>query len=709
MYQAIVNKGKVTPEEVPAPLIDDNKILIRVVSSAISAGTEFSGVVSSGTPLAKRIISQPEKVIKTAKQVQQVGFSKVYQQVKGLLDYGNPTGYSVSGIVIHVGKNIKSFKPGDHVAAAGGGFATHSEYVEVPENLTVLMPKGLDFQKASTVTIGAIAMHGVRRANLTFGEFALVVGSGLIGLLTVQILKLSGIRVIVSDPDKKRLELAKELGAEYVFDPTKEDIVKQVTNITGGNGADAVIFTAATSSSEPLSQSFQSCRRKGKVILVGVSGMEIDRKDIYPKEIDFIISTSYGPGRYDDEYELKGMDYPFAYVRWTENRNFSEYLRLLNSDAIKVDPLVQKVYPFEQVEEAFNSLKDPSDKPVLVLLDYGMPDPDQAVIYSEIDRVVNIRKATADKTKINVALIGTGNFAKGVHLPNFTRLKTKYNLHAVVSGTGHHAKSIADQYGAAYATTDYDKVIDDPDIDLVFICTRHALHGGMVLKALEKGKAVFVEKPLAISKEEVDAIEAFFKKNDPAPLLMVGYNRRFSKIAKEVKKQADKRINPLFIRYRMNAGYLDQSHWVFSEGGRIIGEACHIVDLMQYIVGHPVKEVASSEISPNTAHFSSEDNKSFTLKFDDGSIASIDYFSCGSKQASKEYMEVHFDNKTMIMDDFKTLTSYGAEAIDIHLKQSDKGHLDELEVLHSYLTDQSPGLPIDLNSLLQTSNVTFIV
>ncbi|MDF1573010.1 MAG: bi-domain-containing oxidoreductase [Bacteroidales bacterium] len=705
MYQAIVRKGKVTPEEVPAPLIDDDKILIRVVNSAISAGTEYSGVVSSGTSIARRVVSQPEKVIKTARQIQQVGLSKVYQQLKGLLEYGNPTGYSISGIVVHVGKNIKSFKRGDYVAAAGGGFATHAEYVEVPENLTVNLPGKLDFKAASTVTIGAIAMHGVRRAKLTLGEFGLVIGSGLIGLLTIQILRLSGVRVIVSDPDERRLNLAKEMGAEFIINPTKDDIVKQVKNFTDGNGADAVIFTAATNSSEPLSQAFQSCKRKGKVILVGVSGMEIDRKDIYPKEIDFIISTSYGPGRYDDDYELKGRDYPFSYVRWTEKRNFSEYLRLVSTEEILIEPLIEKVFPFQQVEEAFHALKDASDKPVLLILDYGMPEDDKLEEYSEINRTVHLKKPAADRNKINVALIGTGNFARGVHLPNLTKLKSKYNLHAVVSHTGHHAKSIADQYGGSYATTDYDKVLDDEHVDLVFICTRHALHGEMVLRALEKGKSVFVEKPLAINKEELEAIEAFYKKNTSAPLLMVGFNRRFSKIAKEIKKHTDARINPLFIRYRMNAGYLDNAHWVFSEGGRIVGEACHIIDLMQYIVGSRIIEVSSSEITPNTDHFKAEDNITFTLKFDDGSIAAIDYFSTGSNQVSKEYMEVHFDSKSIIMDDFKELKGYGLKLNEKNYSQSEKGHLNELISLFNTLTEGGD-YPIPLEDIFQNTNIT---
>lgn len=709
MYQAIVKKGRVTPEEVPAPLIDDDKIMIRVVNSAISAGTEFSGVVSSGTSVAKRIVSQPEKVIKTARQIKKDGLSKVYQQLKGLLEYGIPTGYSISGIVVHVGKNIKSFKRGDYVAAAGGGFATHSEYVEVPENLTVLMPGKLDFKAASTVTIGAIAMHGVRRAKLTFGEFALVIGAGLIGLLTIQMLKLSGVRVIVSDPDEKRLNLAKEMGAEFIMNPLKGDIVKQVENFTDGNGADAAIFTAATTSSEPLSQAFQSCKRKGRVILVGVSGMEIDRKDIYPKEIDFMISTSYGPGRYDDAYELKGRDYPFAYVRWTEKRNFSEYLRLLSTGEILIEPLIDKVFPFQQVEEAFNTLKDPSDKPVLVLLDYGIPEESKLENYADINRTVFLKKRSADNSKINIALVGTGNFARGVHLPNLSKLKSKYNLHAVVSRTGHHAKSIADQYGGSYATTDYEKVLEDAQVDLVFICTRHAQHGEMVLKALEKGKSVFVEKPLAIKKEELDAIEAFFKNNQEAPLLMVGFNRRFSKIAREIKKHTDERINPLFIRYRMNAGYLKKDHWVFSEGGRIIGEACHIVDLMQFIVGRPITEISSNEISPNTDHFKAEDNKTFTLKFDDGSIASIDYFSMGNNKISKEFMEIHFDGKSIVMDDFKELKGYGLKLKEIKNSQSDKGHLEELLILYSALSEEKNDFPISLDHIFENSKVTLMI
>ena len=310
MKQALVKKGIVIGEDVPAPLVSKSSVLIKVVNSCISAGTELSGVAASGTPLIKRIMDQPQKIAKIINLTRSEGIMKVYRQVRGELEAGKPTGYSISGVVIGAGEGVDKFQPGDHVAAAGGGLANHAEYVDVPVNLVVKMPEGLDFKQASTVTLGAIALQGVRRAELKLGEYCVVTGTGILGLLTIQLLRISGIRVIAIDPDKNRLALAKELGAELILDPADENIVRQVLNFTNGHGTDAVIFTAATSSSEPLSQAFQMCRRKGRVVLVGVSGMTIDRKDIYPKEIDFLISTSYGPGRYDKQYEEKGIDYP---------------------------------------------------------------------------------------------------------------------------------------------------------------------------------------------------------------------------------------------------------------------------------------------------------------------------------------------------------------------------------------------------------------
>ena len=710
MKQALVKKGIVYSEEVPAPVVSDGFVLIKVVNSCISAGTEMAGVLSSGTPLIKRILKQPEKITKAINLIRSEGFDKAYKQISGEMEAGKPTGYSVSGIVIGTGKNVEEFQPGDQVAAGGGGYAHHAEYVEVPKNLVVKMPEKLEFKDASTVALGAIAMHGIHRANLTLGEFCVVFGTGILGLLTVQMLAASGIRVIAIDLDPDRLKIAEKTGAEFIINANEEDPVKVVLNITNGYGTDAVIFTASTSSNTPLSQSFQMTRKKGKVILVGVSGMEIKRQDIYQKEIDFLISTSYGPGRYDRNYELKGIDYPYHFVRWTERRNFSEYLRLLQKRTIDLSPLISKVFSVENITKAFQSLENDSPKPLMVILDYGKPDNDFLRKSQHPQRVIHFHHKTVKNNIVRVAIVGTGSFATHMHLPNLFSLKNKFLIRAVVDNKGHKAKAVAEQYGAHYATTDFNEVLNDAETDLVLICTRHDNHGALTLQALQYGKHVFVEKPLATKTDEVEAIEQFY--NNPEkdkPLLMVGFNRRFSRYAREIKKYTDKRINPLFIHYRMNAGYIPADHWVHENGGRIVGEACHIIDLMSFFTGSPVTTLHVETLSPTTGKYQSSDNKSIILKYQDGSVATIEYFAVGSRELPKEYMEIHYDEKSIIMEDYKSLKGYGSKITSLKTAHSEKGHLEELERLHKVLIGETNNWPIPLEEILQTSYITLTI
>jgi threonine dehydrogenase-like Zn-dependent dehydrogenase len=599
MIQAIIKKGRVLPEVVPAPMVSKGSVLIKVVNSCISAGTELSAVASSGKSLIKKALEQPENVKKVIKMVNCDGLALAYAKIMGRLDLGSPTGYSISGIVLAVGEGIENIKVGDQVAAAGAGIANHSEYVDVPRNLVVRIPIGLDFKSASTIALGGIAMQGVRRADLRLGEMAVVVGAGSIGLLAVQMLKLSGVRVAVSDLDERRLEIARELGAELILNPSRENIVEMVNNWSGAHGADAVLFTAATSSSDPLSESFQMVKKKGRVVLVGVSGMEIKREDIYPKELDFLISTSYGPGRYDRNYEEKGKDYPYAYVRWTENRNMTEYLRLIHNGSIKLDSLIDAIYPIEQVTEAFESFKKSENKPLMVLLDYGLPELSQLETNLSHHRKVVLQNSPVKKDIIKIALVGVGGFATGMHLPNIIKLSDKYRLAAVMDRSGQKAKAIAHQYKANYATTNYDDILNDSEVDLVLIATRHDSHASLVLEALQAGKNVFVEKPLATNQEELDKIKTFYESDNPnKPVLLTGFNRRFSKYIVEIKKYTDQRINPLLIRYRMNAGYIPIDHWVHENGGRIIGEACHIIDLATAMINSTIISICVESLNP---------------------------------------------------------------------------------------------------------------
>ncbi len=705
MLQAVVKKGKVLSESVPAPNVSSGGLLIKVVNSCISAGTEMSNVSETGKPLIKRALEQPAEVRNALNFAKENGIMKTIARIRGTLEGGKPTGYSISGIVIAVGAGVKEYSVGDHVAAAGAGIANHAEFVDVPENLVMPMPKGLDFKLASTVTLGGIAMHGVRRANLNLGEICVVQGAGILGLIAQQMLQASGIRTIVIDLDEHRLEIAKSLGAEATLNPKNQDVVKVVEAISNGYGADAVLFTAATSSSEPLSTAFKMTKRKGKVVLVGVSGMEINRGDMYKKEIDFLISTSYGPGRYDDNYEKKGLDYPYGYVRWTENRNMAEYLRLLQNGVIDISQMVNAVYPIEKVEEAFDVLKSGEDpKPIISILDYGVDlDID---LTKTISKRVDLVKSSSNSKIVNVALIGTGGFATGMHLPNMAKLSNKFKIKAIVNRTGQKAKAVAEQYSADYATTDIQYVLNDKAIDLVMITTRHESHGPLTLQCLQAGKHVFVEKPLCINRQELTDIQSFYKKTENPPMLMVGFNRRFSPYLKEIKKHTQDRVNPVVVHYRMNAGYIPTNHWTHEHGGRIIGEACHLIDLMNYLTDSKIESISTEHITPTTEKISKHDNRSIVLKYSDGSLCHIQYFAVGNKKLSKEYMEVHFDEKSIVMDNYKKLTSYGFSCKEISSSISNKGQYEELEALYETLK-VTGSWPISLDDIVQTTLATF--
>ena len=709
MIQAIVKKGKVLGEEIPAPVVSKGRVLIKVIHSCISAGTEMSSVNRSGKSLIKIALEQPNQVKEAFNMVKAKGLSKTFAKIRGVVDSGKPIGYSLSGMVLAVGSGVNRFEPGDLVAAAGAGLANHAEYVDVPENLVMKIPKNTNPIHASTVTLGGIAIQGVRRADLKLGELGVVLGTGILGLLAVQMLNASGVRVAAVDLDDNRLAIAKKLGAELTINSSNEDFVKLINNWSNGYGADAVLFTAATNDSVPLSLSFQACKKKGKVILVGVSGMQINRGDIYPKELDFLISTSYGPGRYDRDYEQKGCDYPYGYVRWTENRNMSEYLRLLNEKKIKLDDMITDIFPIAQVDKAFEALKN-DKKPIMVILDYGKFESNLISQLLNHDRKIIINNKKVEKDKINVALIGAGSFATGMHLPNIAKLNAKYKLYCVMDKVGHTAKAVTDQYSAQYSTTNYSDILTDQNVDLVMICTQHSTHASLILQALNAGKNVFVEKPLATSSDDLMKIKDFYSQNvENKPVLMVGFNRRFSKYAVEIKAHTDKRINPLFLNYRMNAGFIPLDKWIHENGGRIVGEGCHIIDLMTYFTGCEIKSISFEKMSPSTKKYSPSDNMSIILKYMDGSVATINYFAVGNKSYPKEFLEVHFDEKTITMDDYKKLNSHGINIKNINSQVSEKGHFEELIRLYETIKGGNPAWPIELWDMLQTTQTTLLI
>lgn len=702
MLQAVLKKGKVFSLDVPIPAVGKGMVLIKVVNSCISPGTESHIVKASANATIDKAITDPTKLQKAFNLLTSQGFSSTLYSFKNKLNEVTEIGYSVSGIVCQVGDGVKEFECGDRVAAAGSGLANHAEWVAVPKNLVVKISEKLSFQEASTVALGSIALHGVRRVDLMLGEFCVVIGTGALGLLAVQLLKLNGLRVAAIDLNQKRLDLARRTGAEIVINPQTSDSVDCVNNFTNGYGADAVLFCASTAQSETLSQAFKMLRKKGRLIMLGVSEMHINRNDMYEKELELLMSTSYGPGRYDKEYELDGKDYPLPYVRWTENRNMQEYVRLLSEEKIKLNDIITDIYPIQNVTHAFQRLAEDRNV-LLMILEYGIPNKLDAINFNK--KFIISTSITSQKKIINVAVVGLGNFAKSVHIPNLLKMKGKFKIRAIVTRGGAKSTVFAKTLNTSYITTDFDEVLKDHEVDLVMITTRHSDHANLTLKALSAGKHVFVEKPLAISEDELISIKKFFEEDTKTfkPVLMVGFNRRFSPFALEIKKHLQNRINPVIINYRVNAGYLPSDHWAHQDGGRIIGEACHMIDLVSYFVGSELESFYSDSISPATDKYRSEDNRAIVLKFKDGSIATIQYFANGNPSLSKEYIEIHFDGQSIVLEDFRKINGFGVEVKTPSLSTLEKGHKEELLLLYDTVSGKSQPWPISLNDLIQTT------
>jgi predicted dehydrogenase len=704
LKQVLIKDGAAVVADVPAPQVGPGNVLVRVAHSCISAGTEMANVQLTAMPLYRRAMRQPQHVRRVLQMIRDQGLSYTMNRVRGLLDAGSITGYSAAGTVVAVGSEVSGFAVGDRVACAGAGIANHAEFIDVPVNLAVHVPDELHLADASTVTLGAIALQGVRRTAPTLGETIVVIGLGFLGQLTAQFLRASGCRVIGVDPDAQRRAIA-EVGGVLVLESEGGSHVERVVQLTDGNGADAVIITAASSSSEIVSQAFRACRRKGRVVLVGDVGLELKRGDFYAKEIDFFISTSYGPGRYDPLYEEAGQDYPLGYVRWTENRNMRAYLEMLADGRVSLTPLKPRRFSVDEAKAAYESLKSASERSLISLLDYS-PDADVS------RKSVHLpRRGKAPRARlIRVALVGAGGFAQGMHLPNLQKLRDDYTIRAIASRTGANASSVAQRYGAEYATTDFDQVIGDKDIDLLVIATRHHLHAELTLRALQAGKHVLVEKPLALTVDEVQRIQAFYAAAlTDAPVLMTGFNRRFSPAIQAARRLIEQRSGPLVVNYRMNAGHIPGEHWVHGPegGGRNIGEACHIYDLFHYLTGNRWKDVKVAAISTGSKHWRRDDNFIANVEFEDGSVCSLTYTALGSKTHPKEQMEVFCDAKVLVLDDYRKLTVSGGRG-GWSASTIQKGQFEELKALSAALKGHAPW-PISLEDQVATTLLSFAV
>ena len=674
----------VTVVDVPPPAYYDNEILVANAYSAISVGTELGTVMGSRHYSLWNALKDPSLIRKASNYIKKKGIKKTLSVAKEFREASRALGYSTAGIVIAIGKNITDVDVGDRIACAGGK-ANHAEIVVVPRNLAVKIPEDVSFEEAAFTTLGAIAIHGVRRGDIQFGESIVIFGVGLIGQLAVQIAKAAGCKVIAIDKNSNRVDLAVEMGADIGLVVGKHDLEKEVLRHTSGVGTDAVVICAATPSSEPINQTMRMVRKRGKVIVVGSVGMNLERQPFYEREVDFLISRSYGPGRYDPLYEKKGIDYPIDYVRWTENRNMQAFLNLLKEKKVDVNPLVSAVFPIEKAEKAYNLLIRVKKKRLGILLKY-----DTAKHFSKTGKVVLPERTIgisprAVKGKINVAMIGAGNFAKGVLLPLMSKI-SDYNLKAIVSATGISAKQTALKYNAEYCTTDYKAVLNDEKVDLVVITTPHNLHYPMIMNTAKAGKAIYVEKPMCLTERELDEIVRIISKTK-VPLI-VGFNRRYSPLALKAKELLRNKHGPYLINYRVNAGFIPQTSWVLDReigGGRIIGECCHFFDFFNFFIESEVENVSVMSIPVNNSTVVARDNIVVTVRWADRSLSTLVYTALGHGNLPKERIEIHVDGSSIVIDDFKSMQLYGFRERSIRLKKQHKGHHQQLVELARFL------------------------
>ena len=678
MKQVLIRNGEVEIADVPAPQVGVRSILVRVCHSCISVGTEVAGVKHSVNPVYKRLLQKPENLKRAFQFLHDEGIARGWKLALGKLDPSQATGYSAAGEIIEIGSDVATFKVGDAVACAGAGVANHAEVIDVPVNLAVKIPQNLSMRLASTVTLGAIALQGIRRCKPTLGETIVVFGLGIIGQITAQLLLANGCRVIGTDIDSDRITSALNQGLTCSVDPNSENVLERIRILTAGFGADAAIITASTASHEVVSQAMNVCRKKGRVVVVGNVGLNLNRRDFYAKELDFLISCSYGPGRYDPTYEEGGQDYPLPYVRWTENRNMEAYLDLLASAKINLDNLPTQIYEVEEANNAFRALCAPEGKRLLVFLEY----PNRHSVGSPVRKVV-LRAPCGKADRVRVALIGAGSFAKGVHLPNLAKLRDFYELRAVVSRTGTSAVNTARRFEAGYATTEVQQVLEDKEVDLVIICTRHHLHAQMALQALRAGKHVLVEKPLCLKRDELREIETFFSGDGRQQVLLTGFNRRFSPPVDLALHWLGERTGPLILNYRMNAGFIPLDHWVHSEegGGRNLGEACHIYDLFNAFTSSKPKSVHAASVRAASTQWNQKDNFVATVGYADGSVCTLTYTAFGPKSYPKERTELFFDGKVISIDNFQSIKIDGAAGARWHSASPQKGQLEELQAL----------------------------
>lgn len=684
--------GNMQLMEVPFPALLPGYILVRNHYSIISPGTEGKTVKDARLSYIGKAKSRQAEVKKVIASAKTFGIMKTYNMVMNKLEAYSPLGYSCAGEVIALTDDVKGFKVGDFVAC-GGNTAGHSEVVGVPSNLCVKVNKSVSLKDAAFTTMGAIALQGVRQSELVLGESCLVIGLGIIGQLTMQLLSAAGIKAIGVDIDENQIELAKKSNCGLIYNRKHPDLANIISEQTNGFGVDSVIITASTASIDPIEFAGEVCRKKGKVIIVGAVPTGFSRKNYFKKELDLRMSSSYGPGRYESNYEEKGLDYPIGFVRWTENRNMQAFVDLIQSKKIDLSQLVSHEFDFSDAPKAYQLILDKSEVIGGMVLKYD--------IEKELKQSVSLTNSSHPTNEVNIGLVGAGSFAQNFLLP---ALKGKVNFSGVATARPTSSKYIGDKYQFGFCTNDAAELARSEQVNTIFIATRHNTHAQYVLEGLKANKNVFVEKPLCLKEEELLEIKETFKNSKGS--LMIGFNRRFAPFTEKIKAFMGTEL-PMSINYRINAGQLPSDHWVHDTeigGGRIVGEACHFIDLAQHISGSKIKSVAANAIK------SAEDlldNVTINLEMQNGSIASICYFSNGSKQVSKEYLEVFCSGKTAIVDDFKKLTLADSK-VEVSKGEQDKGYSKEIESFVKTIKSGSEA-PIPAEELFLSTLASFKV
>lgn len=691
--------GQAAVVEMPVPGLRDGFALVKTAVSLVSAGTERMVVEFAEKGLIGKAQSRPDLVKQVVDKAKREGVLTTMEAAFNRLEQPMALGYSSAGTIIEVGEGMDSFQPGQRVACAGGGYAVHAEYVLVPKHLLTPLPETVDFSHAAFTTLAAIAMQGFRLSEAKLGESVAVIGLGLLGLLAVQIAKAAGCQVFGVDLDPERIELAKSYGITAVERDEAETLAQSFTN---GVGFDHVLICADTTSNDPVWLAGQIARERATVIAVGAVGMNIPRKVYYQKELDFIVSRSYGPGRYDTTYEEGGQDYPLAYVRWTENRNLQNVVQLMADGQLDVERMITHRFPIEDAVSAYALITGKTDESFLgVVLDYSQET------VSAIKRKVTLRDPdqTAKKTNLHLGVLGAGNYAKAVFLPMLRKTR-QVQLNTIVSASGMSAASAGRQFGFRHASSVERDVLENDDIDVVAILNRHHLHAEQAAFCLSHGKHVYCEKPLAITEEGLLAVTAALKAN-PSVSLMVGFNRRFAPMAEKLKRFFNEQ-DPMHVHYRVNAGQLPEQHWLHDPeqgGGRIIGEGCHFIDFVCYLIQDIPKDVQVTALPGNGSH--QNDTVTMVFSFKNGSVGVVEYLSNGPKTYPKEFVEVFQSGKAARLDDFRTLTlasSAGRKTSRSRLRQN-KGHQAAWKAFTQSIETGIPSIPYQ--QLIGVTQATF--